>query len=686
MLAVAAVALFCSSLAISGLVRSCYPDVDDAEHALPDLPKVSGERLPRVVSPKERPQESEAERLERADRHLRNWDLSAALKIYRQLLSEAQGAHSGPLHFRMAVCHEGLGNWNKSLAAYRQTINDVRILHLHAAAQCAQARIQIRLDRHAEAKQLLYPLVFTADATLVPAHAAADARYWLGLALSRAAIPITPLSMSPSTVVAPQYDPSDRASILSALRAPPKAHAPNQPDPPAGRVVIEVGQMGDETMVVRASFASTPALELFETIAKTAGLRADWTPQAKECIKDRQTRLVVEQWPLTQLFEALADSFGLVCQLEGEELRIATAVEASPEAVQAFQFDLARHALRAALSATPDHHLNPTVSLFLGNLEVAAGNPKEAMKWYDKILREKATSPVVVHANYNLGILHGRTGDCDAARKSFYRVLDLSPGHELAPPAHLHIGRMYLEENNLKSAVPTLRRACATSTGSPSQPLAALSLAAALLLGDEPRPARATLAQYRGQLKQDRHRTTATLLDSLARYRLARPKEAARVEAADLLAALAHEGEPGNLGPFDAYLRCLAYRELGLWSEVAATCEQALPQILGPLAPAMKLMLGDALLHGEKPADAVPVFKALSEGKAGKWTAEARFRLARFEFQEGRAQECIRMCAQLCQEQPCADVAAMFRLWGAAHDHLGEHDKAARCYAGEPPE
>jgi hypothetical protein len=185
------------------------------------------------------------------------------------------------------------------------------------------------------------------------------------------------------------------------------------------------------------------------------------------------------------------------------------------------------------------------------------------------------------------------------------------------------------------------------SGGASTQPFAALSLAAAHLLGDEQRLAQATLAQYRGLLKQEPYRATATLMDCLARYRLARKKGAARVEGADLLAALAQECEAGLLGHFDTYLRCLAYRELGLWNEIAATCKQTLPQIRGPLAPALNLMLGDALLRQEKQADAVQIYKTLSDQKAGKWTAEARFRLARIELQEGRAKECIRLCGQL---------------------------------------
>jgi hypothetical protein len=97
-------------------------------------------------------------------------------------------------------------------------------------------------------------------------------------------------------------------------------------------------------------------------------------------------------------------------------------------------------------------------------------------------------------------------------------------------------------------------------------------------------------------------------------------------------------------------------------------------------------MLGDALLHQKKQAEASRTFKELSGQQAGKWTAQARLRLAGIELNDGHAKECVRLCEQLWQDQQFVDVAIVFRLWGSAYDNLGEHDKAARCYSGEPPE
>jgi hypothetical protein len=152
------------------------------------------------------------------------------------------------------------------------------------------------------------------------------------------------------------------------------------------------------------------------------------------------------------------------------------------------------------------------------------------------------------------------------------------------------------------------------------------------------------------------------------------------------VAALAQPPEPANLGPLDTYMRCQAYRALGLWSEIAATCELALPGITGPLAPAVQWTLGDAQLRLMKRAEATKLFQELAGRKEGKWTAEARLQLAGMDLQDAHPKECIHWCELLWQEQPCADMPAMFRIWGAAYEQLGEHAKAARCFAGTAPE
>ena len=95
------------------------------------------------------------------------------------------------------------------------------------------------------------------------------------------------------------------------------------------------------------------------------------------------------------------------------------------------------------------------------------------------------------------------------ARKAFFRIVDQSPGHELAPVAYLRIGRMFLEEGNSSKAISLLRRAEAFAAGSDIHPLAVLTLAAAHLASDNPLPANALLEKHRLTVRKDPFRQTA---------------------------------------------------------------------------------------------------------------------------------------------------------------------------------
>lgn len=628
--------------------------------------------------------EPAVERLDRADRQYRELNHAGALALYKTLLAESSEPAKGSLHYRIAQCQEALGNWEKALAAYRQAASDETLGHGRAAAQLAQARVLIRLQRHDEARHLLYPLVLNGSAPTASRVVVAAAQHWLALVLSRSAMPETLPGHVAMIATAGSY-PMDVGPELAALR-PASGAKPGKTAGLSEAIAIPQETPGTEKTVRQASFRSLGAHDLFDIIAKTGGMRVWWTPQAHKAIADRSLGLDVQQWPVAYLVATLADCLGLVCQQEGDQIRLAAVAEASVEARQAFALDLARRSSRAALALGGGSTLAPAVYLHIGNLEAAVGNADAALEWYDRLLREKPASPLAVPASFNRGILFLRHGDYAGARQALFRALDLAPGHELAPLALMHIGRTCLEEGDLKSGLTLLRRGKTIAVGAECQPRLTLTLAAGLLLANEPRAAHEVLLQQRSLFKQETIRAAAALLDAMARHRAARAQGPAKMETADLIAALTQGRDPYLLGPIETYLCCQAYRDLGLWNHVVASCAKALPHTQGPMTAALQVTLGDALVHLNKASEATRLLQQVAEGKDARWAAEARFHLAALDLEGGRASDCATRCAQIWRERPCADVTALMRLWGSAYEQLGEHDKAARCYSGSPPQ
>ncbi len=681
------VVTFTGSFLASWAMRPSEPAV--AQDVPPPAPGLNSSPTGRAVAdPHPAPPDAGPDRLERADRYLREHKHAAALGIYKQLAAEAA---TGPLYYRIGCCQEALGNADKAAAAYRRAVSDAAFVRGHPAAQVALARVLTRLGQFEEARHLLYPLVLAADPAAVAPAVLAEARYGLVLALAREAMPPVAAETLAGQLAVPDHDsaepPTDPRELAEPAKAPAKA-----PAAPGGAahvlepLVIRPGSGGAEPLVVRAVFPTQAADELFDLLASTAGVRLEWTAAARDAVRDRHLRLKLQDWPLIDLFEVLADAVGLVGQADAAMVRLATAGEAAAEARQHFRADLARRALRRARLSSPEHRLAPAASLLVGNVEAAVGQPEAAAAQYAKMLSNHPFAPLAVHANFNLALVDADRGKYGAARKALYRAIDLSPGHVLAPSAHLHLGRMYLEEGDVKRAVAELRRARAKAAGTAVQPLVALTLAAAHLTAGEPRPAREALAEQRGPLRQETYRKTAALLDALARYRIARPHGPARVEAADLVAALAQPRDVNPLGAVETDLRCKAQRELGLWDEVVATCDQALPSLRGPLVPAIRVAQGEALLRLDRRAEAVACLGKVADQKGGKWSAEALLLLAGLDLYEGRAADCAARCARIWRSEAGVDPTAVLRLWGAAYEQLGEYAKAARCFAGTPPE
>jgi hypothetical protein len=173
--------------------------------------------------------------------------------------------------------------------------------------------------------------------------------------------------------------------------------------------------------------------------------------------------------------------------------------------------------------------------------------------------------------------------------------VDRSPGHELALLACLRIGRLYLEDNDPVGATRPLRRAMAAAPQSGTLAGAAVTLAAACLLTDNPRAARAALREARDSLTAEPYRGTAAFLDALARYRLLPESRRGHRESGEVLAAILAFREPAVLGPAGALLIGRAYGDLGMAEEMAATYETALRTLDCPLSQELTADLAEHL-------------------------------------------------------------------------------------------
>lgn len=627
---------------------------------------------------------SPEEEIVHIDGWIREGSYEAALARCRRLAEEAVAATRNALDYRTALCLEGLGRPQPALEVYRAVASRGASTRAGAAAALGQARCWLRLGRAADAKGLLSVLLLRSAEPALQTHPLlSDATYLLAVALTVEAMPgDRPGPLDDHTVAGPVAElPVGLMLDWVPLTEPAEGAGGGK-----GEDSVSVRRLGarPEEVLVSATVPRGSVLELLERVAWQAQLKTRWADDARLQVAGRSLDVRVDQMPLPDLLRALGVTTGLDWEMDGDTLALALAPPPGDRRGEAGRLSAARRALRGAIVTYPDHPLIAAAYLELGNLEAHEGHWKEAVVWYERLLRELPRSAVSVEANYNLAVAQARLGERSAARNSFYWVGDRAPGHELAPLAYLKIGRTYLDDDDPVGATRPLRRAMTAAPGSETLAAAAVTLAAACLLTDNPRAARAALREARGALDAEPFHSPAAFLDALARYRLLPESRRGSRQSGELLAALLAARDTNLLGPTGARLVGRAYRDLGMAEEMAATYEKALRGLDGPVALAMTADLAEHLYRTGRRREARERFELVASRPGGD-SFQARLRLAEITLQDHEADDCLRRCRALLKDYPAADLTPVLQVMGKAFAQKGDHDKAAQCFAGKVP-
>ena len=625
--------------------------------------------------------------LDDVDHLLRAGRYELALTVCRSFSDRTVAELRDAFQYRLGLCLEGLGHWDEALTAYRKLASHAPSTRTAAIAALGQARVWLRIRRPVESKALLYDVLRrSALPALRGQPFLADARYFLALAAPLELLPNEPpgpLNDTPACSLTSDWS-LDRALDWDR----PGRHP--EPEPVGGQEIVESQPGGNGS--VRIYVTQSPLTSLLDRLAEQAHLRLEWSAAARRQVEERSLIVALDSTSLPETLRLLVEPLGLVWTIAEGKLSLRSEDEIGAAERKSRCLANARRSLGEALRAYPRHPLTPAAYLELGNLEALTGHLDEALAWYNRLTREWPRSPLVVESYYNVGLLRYRQGDPAAARQAFYHVVDRSLGHELAPLAYWRIGRIYLEQGEAEQALSPLRRACSfpggaweRGGGSPVQAAAALTIAAAHLLTDNPRAANAVLCEHRELISRDSYHNVAAFLDTLARFRAATDRRRRHREAADLLAALLTVQDSPLLGPEGLALMGQAYRELGMPGEMMRFYQKALKRLRGPLASKLTLELAEEYWAANKPGAALPLYQKLVAGGPSNEGKRARLRLAEIALAEKKTQDCLKCCRELLQEKTGVDVPTVLRLMARAYEQNGEHDKAIRCLSGQLP-
>jgi len=668
-----------------GQVLSSVDDLDTA--ASPVL--VASEQDPPAKGP---PVHAAANTFAAGDSRLLAGDAVGALREYEILLAHAPNGMSDPLRYRIALCAESLGDSDRAMNEYQRLASRASGGRIGVAAQLGQARVWNESNRAVPARHVMWNLLLE-DRSNRAISVDLRAEYVQRLAQLLARQTIGPTSndlASDSAIV----DAPIRWSMREALLWIMNDRGESQPleaeegetkeaEDTAVRLTQQLGRKAEETYLT-ASLPQMPIAVVIELLTEKAHLELDWSTAARDRVSEHTVQLAVQETTLAIILDGISDSMELVWDGSGERIRFQTRSQADADFLRSFDFAVAERMLRRATTAFPDHELTDEAYWALGNIGVRRGQLAFACLQYEQFLRQFSRSDVRVGVHFNLAKTKLRLGDRDEAMQYFYHVVDEAPADRLQPIAFLYLGRLYLEDDQARRAIRPLTRSLARARDDVLRATAAIALASAYLLLENPYAANRILMTHRSAFSQGPHYDQAALLAALARHQAASTAAQVEKEGRPLLDAVTHVEGADFFGSYGLVILAEAYQRLGLFEAMQSTLLQGLEVVpQGGLRSRMLYALAEYHHDVMNMTKCTELLTLLAIDGDSAWADRAKLRLAEVLGDAGDDEQCLSMCHKLLTvSSRDIDEQDVLKIMGRVFERQGNHREAALCFAG----
>jgi tetratricopeptide (TPR) repeat protein len=423
---------------------------------------------------------------------------------------------------------------------------------------------------------------------------------------------------------------------------------------------------------------------VFQQIASGPGWTVMATTAARQQLAGRSKSIVVTSQPVDLVLDLLSLSADLAWQLQGQELRIDRATPA--------EMAILRSRCCAGLMARfsdsfPADRRNPWCHAARGNLALEAGQPDAAAQHWHEAWRLGATGELAAGLLVNRSRLDERLGRLEDARQGLYDAIDSTWNLGLQGEAWSRIARLALARGAFDEARQAASRSARLARSDLARREAALALATAYLLQENPWAANQVIFEHRELMPGSPSEAEAAFLGSFSRYRgsqttMARAREEPRLLAAVSLA----DGQPG-LTPAASALIADAWQQLGFSERAAAAITPHVTVGAGEYWDGrLSLQLAVYRRLAGAPADAAQILERVASQPESPVRVSAQLELARLQLAGGEFRAAISSARSLLEPE-VDDVARKeaLGLMGAAYTRLEQPYAAALCFAGVCP-
>jgi tetratricopeptide (TPR) repeat protein len=638
--------------------------------------------------------------LSRADAFIQEGNYVAALRQYLPMLENVSGVvMRSQILLRIALCQEALGETQESQSHYRRVVELYPPRPMLEAALLGQARVWQASGREELAVSTLLRTLLELPRE-VDDQGRAQLPHQLGTLLSGN---IERASRTGMNVL------DDRVLTAPRQMLRPERLVREWAD---GRTDLDFSSEGEsdgERLDVTQRFSSSPdeifltvrgnranAWHMLTAVARTAGWTVHATDAARQRLNEHTVSPDCTDLPFSLILDALLVPHQLTWTTEEEQIVIQPVSDLPPSERRSREIGTARRTLRFACTHAPEHAWAPLSYMELGRLaDVKAklrsdesdesDSPEgveQAVQDYLHAIDQYPRSEHVPEAWFNIGKLRLQQGDLEQALTAFHRAVDSMPGHPLEAAAYLYVGRIHLETGNFRNGVMPLIRGLSLAEGTELEGTAALLLASAYHLLENPTRANTVLIDHRPALHGPATRDPAAFLAGLIRFQNTREPRIKNREGGTLIASLTNLKPNEQFGKHWWYLAIVASQETGMIPQAHALFARCLDQTYPfPLQDRMRsVMLAGGLFAGED--DGSP------ETTDREILAQARLMQAAAAFRNEDFLLTLELTRGLLEIENLPDEhrREALGLMGRVYQLQGDHRLAIRCFTGLVPE
>jgi len=621
-----------------------------------------------------------------ADEDLAGGNYVQAMQAYQSLRQKSDGVPGTAILFRLALCAEAAGRHAAAIEAYRKISGTQADPAWAGVARYGEARCLSAMKRHEGLQTDILRRAILDETEFLPT-VRGEVVHLLGRDLWREQTMHTGINLlDDATLIVPEWS-ADPARLLGEL--PMLIHeTPFRTVPPEFQV-LNLNDADPEDIVLRLHCGMTRVESLLRNVITGCRMSCDVSAAAMETLQGRTQRVHVSEQSLALLLDAITISSGVAWQLKDSIVQIVTPEELTTEELRQSRLNAAERLLRLAVMEDPGSPQAGHSRLALSTLLFEQKRAADALQFLQVQVESSPRSVVESEAAFNLGKCLMILNQRDEAVQAFLRSIDSSGGlTDVRIASYIFHSRILLEDNKGKMAVQSMMRGLSLSKGSELEPFAALQLASAYLMQNNPQGANAVLMERREELADGPGRKGAAFLSGLARFRAAVLADRREREGVEVVSALTEFDASGYCGGHWAVLVAGACEELGLSRESTDAYVLALRKLpASDLRNKTILRLAAQYQAESQYEEARLLLATLTSAEASQLTLQARLRAAEVALDQNRPQEAIAACRLLIDstEEPQIERAAL-KIMGQAFERMKNHQAAIYCFAGMLPD